>query len=146
MYIKLTNDIPAKYTLDQLRRDNSNTSFPKHIPDLILASYNVYPYYTLEKPVYDVLTQSCTETPPHQDASGVWYISWVVENKTQDEAEGRIRQKRDHLLQGCDWVVTKSSELGTPVPAAWLQYRQDLRDLPSQAGFPYSVEWPTLPQ
>lgn len=25
-----------------------------------------------------------------------------------------------------------------------LQYRQDLRDLPTQAGFPESVEWPSL--
>jgi hypothetical protein len=36
-------------------------------------------------------------------------------------------------------------ELGTNIPAAWKTYRQELRDVPSQAGFPDSITWPTEP-
>jgi hypothetical protein len=31
------------------------------------------------------------------------------------------------------------------VPDEWIKYRQDLRDLPQQAGFPLSFTWPSKP-
>ena len=55
MHLKLTNGTPAKYTLGQLRRDNPQTSFPKLIPDEMLASYEVYPYTRPAVPEYDYL-------------------------------------------------------------------------------------------
>lgn len=39
MNLKLTNGAPSKYTLGQLRRDGLLTSFPKLIPDDLLASF-----------------------------------------------------------------------------------------------------------
>lgn len=53
------------------------------------------------------------------------------------------RMKRDYLLQQTDWMVF--SDTATP-SQAWLDYRQALRDVPSQAGFPDSVTWPTKPE
>ena len=53
-----------------------------------------------------------------------------------------IRNQRDRLLAETDWMalsdVTMSSEMTT--------YRQALRDIPAQAGFPASVTWPTKPK
>jgi hypothetical protein len=53
-----------------------------------------------------------------------------------------VRNQRDSLLASTDWMalsdVTMSSEMTT--------YRQALRDLPSQDGFPSSVTWPTKPE
>ena len=63
----------------------------------------------------------------------------------------RVRQKRDDLLAQSDWVVTKAVEqnaadgLGIQVPMNWINYRQALRDIPAQAGFPYTVTWPQEP-
>lgn len=44
------------------------------------------------------------------------------------------------------WVVTKSYEINTAMPQEWLNYRQALRDIPQQTGFPDNVVWPTAPQ
>lgn len=55
------------------------------------------------------------------------------------------RDSRDRLLAECDWVVVKSLESGQAVPSEWATYRQALRDLPQQAGFPTSINWPVKP-
>lgn len=53
-----------------------------------------------------------------------------------------VRNQRNALLAETDYMalsdVTMSSEMAT--------YRQALRDLPAQAGFPSSVNWPTKPE
>ena len=61
-----------------------------------------------------------------------------------DKVNG-IREQRNNLLTETDWVVVKHNELGTPIPQKWLQYRQALRDITEQSGFPDNVEWPTAP-
>ena len=145
MHIKLTNGVPAKYTLGQFRRDNPNTSFPKQIPDEMLASYDVYPYTVPDRPDYDRYTQVCVEGTFEQDAEGNWSLPWVIESRPQEQAERSIRLKRDEDLQACDWVVIKNTEKGTNIPLEWEVYRQALRDITEQEGFPYEVTWPTKP-
>ncbi|MFY7867021.1 tail fiber assembly protein [Roseateles sp.] len=56
-----------------------------------------------------------------------------------------VRAERDRRLQACDWVVARAMERGEPVPAAWAAYRQALRDLSAQPGFPDDVTWPSPP-
>lgn len=55
------------------------------------------------------------------------------------------RAQRDSLLAACDWVVVRSQELGEPVPQEWADYRQALRDVPQQEGFPTDIDWPDKP-
>jgi len=57
------------------------------------------------------------------------------------------RRKRDILLLESDWVVTKALEAGETVPAAWVTYRQALRDMPDHTEWPNVDEndWPTKP-
>lgn len=55
------------------------------------------------------------------------------------------RQRRRHLLNACDWVVTRAAETGQPIAPEWAAYRQALRDVPLQPGFPDAIEWPALP-
>ena len=53
----------------------------------------------------------------------------------------RIRMKRDRLLQESDWTQL----IDAPVDReAWADYRQALRDLPQQEGFPDKVVWPEV--
>ena len=55
------------------------------------------------------------------------------------------RDKRNQLLAETDWVVVMHSEKGTAVPSDWAAYRQALRDITSQQGFPDTINWPTKP-
>lgn len=144
MHLKLTNGTPAKYTLGQLRRDNPQTSFPKLIPDDLLASYDVYPYTRPVAPEYDSLSHRLTDGAFEQ-VEGAWVLPYVVEQQPLEQAERNIRSRRDGLLQETDWIVIKSYERGENIPAVWELYRQALRDITAQAGFPYEVTWPTKP-
>lgn len=54
------------------------------------------------------------------------------------------RKQRDKLLAESDWIVIKAKETGANIPSAWKLYRQALRDLPQQEGFP-NVEFPKKP-
>lgn len=70
--------------------------------------------------------------------------AWDARFSEYDPAYGAaiaIRKKRDAKLAACDWMansdVTMSDE--------WRVYRQALRDVPTQAGFPNSVTWPSEP-
>lgn len=56
-----------------------------------------------------------------------------------------VKADRDRMIASTDWIVTKSVEAGTPIPEAWSTYRQALRDIPSQEGFPFNVVWPARP-
>ena len=67
--------------------------------------------------------------------------------KAQKDAEfaKSARDSRDKLLSECDWVIVMSLEAGRAIPAEWATYRQALRDLPQQAGFPVTIVWPVKP-
>ncbi len=70
-----------------------------------------------------------------------WFIGYTVVNKPQDQAEQAVRNKRDRLLQDTDWMAMSDNTM-TP---EWASYRQELRDLPDQDGFPFDVVWPEKP-
>lgn len=53
-----------------------------------------------------------------------------------------VRASRDAKLAATDWVVIKALESATAVPAETATLRQALRDIPSQAGFPWEITWP----
>ena len=53
-----------------------------------------------------------------------------------------VRATRDAKLAATDWVVIKALETATAVPAETATLRQALRDLPTQAGFPWEITWP----
>ena len=57
-----------------------------------------------------------------------------------------VRSSRDAKLAECDWLVIKALETGTTVATDWAEYRQGLRDVPSQQGFPWNVQWPAQPE
>lgn len=56
--------------------------------------------------------------------------------------EEHVRSQRDGLLSESDWTQLKDAPVDQ---AAWAAYRQALRDIPSQKGFPASVVWPDKP-
>jgi hypothetical protein len=141
------------YTLGDLRRDNPQTSFPKKIGDAILASYGIYHVMPDAQPEHDPLVQTVVrDAQPHRETAvdeetgetnetGRWVIGFTVVNKPQDQAEDAVRNQRNRLLSDTDWMALSDNTM-TP---AWASYRQALRDITAQEGFPYSVIWPAKP-
>ncbi len=74
--------------------------------------------------------------------------SWLIKAKEEDynEAAAEIRKKRDELLASTDWTQMADTALPKAKQNAYKVYRQALRDVPEQPGFPYDVEFPVLEQ
>lgn len=142
MYVKITNGNVEQfpYTLGHLRRDNRNVSFPKQVTSEILAEYGVYPVTFLAEPDHDPLVQNLVQSQPSL-SNGSWQVSYTVENMAQSDAEANVRDKRNRLLAETDWWAVSDRTMTT----AQTQYRDALRDIPAQSGFPFSVTWPTKP-
>lgn len=62
---------------------------------------------------------------------------------TNDEKAASIRIQRNQLLEQSDW--TQSNDISLDNDADWKTYRQALRDLTKQSGFPTDVTFPTKP-
>ena len=58
-----------------------------------------------------------------------------------DRTAKEVRQKRNAILKSSDWRA--SSDL--TMSDEWRTYRQALRDITSQEGFPNDITWPTEP-
>lgn len=58
-------------------------------------------------------------------------------------ATAQARATRDALLKSCDWTQVSDAPVDK---AAWQAYRQALRDVPDQSGFPTQIEWPEKPE
>lgn len=148
MFVKLTNGVPSNYTLGQLRRDNPQTSFPKVIPDSLLADYNVYPCTIVDVDVdplvqtktYGEYTQTSYENPLLNTVN-TWSVQMVASNLPQQKAERNIRERRNSLIAQTDYLALSDNTLSTEMAT----YRQALRDITNQEGFPYSVTWPSKP-
>lgn len=96
-----------------------------------------------------------------QTADGKWFTKYVLgpifmdnENGTAAEQEAAykalkdaeraetVRQNRNNLLTASDWTQIADSPVNKE---AWATYRQALRDVPAQAGFPWNIDWPEKP-
>jgi len=147
MHIKLTNGIPENYSIGQLRRDNPQVSFPKSIPDDTLAEYDVYPLKPTDRPEVDYTKNVAEGTPVQQ--GGEWVQVWDVTDasaeevaqRTEDQAN-QVRSQRNRKLSDSDWTQVADAPVDQ---AAWAAYRQELRNVPDQDGFPWAVKWPQKP-
>jgi len=99
-----------------------------------------------------------------QQSDGKWYTKYILgpvfvdgettaieqeaAYKAQKDTEQAksVRASRDTLLAECDWVAIKAFETGSSVSAQWATYRQALRDVPAQAGFPWTITYPVKPE
>lgn len=71
--------------------------------------------------------------------------TFVVDPDIEDFAEEFERGERNRLLAACDWTQVPDSPLSSDDKAAWAAYRTELRNVPSQTGFPTNIVWPTPP-
>ena len=68
-----------------------------------------------------------------------------VAEPTTEQLEMQIRAQRNSLLTLCDWTQLPDAPLTAEQKQEWAEYRQALRDVPEQTGFPDAVIWPSTP-
>ena len=115
-----------------------NTSIPKGATGL--EAYGLYPIAGNE--------------PSHTDReriAGPQYVFdgaqvnrvFTVEAIPDEEKAGQVRAERNGLLTASDWTQVADAPVDK---AAWATYRQALRDVTGQEGFPWTIDWPTQPE
>ena len=78
------------------------------------------------------------------------YATWLQKAKDAEltSESQKVRDYRDNLLNTCDTVYCNAERwaaMTAEQQQAWVAYKQALRDVPTQAGFPYTVNWPAMP-
>ena len=116
-----------------------NTSIPKGATGL--EAFGLYPIVGDEPAVTE-----------RQRIAGPQYVFdgaqvnrvYSVEAIPDEEKAGQVRSERNTKLAATDW--TQGKDIPDNISTAWAAYRQALRDVPQQAGFPWVVEWPAQPE
>ena len=139
---------------------NPNVSLPKVWNNNVYDTLGIDPVLETPKPEttgeYKIVVRDGAE----QDANNNWVQKWVerdmfadTEEATKAEQETayqaqvdadaaeRVRADRDSRLAKTDWRACSDLTLSTE----WTNYRQALRDVPAQSGFPHTVTWPDEP-
>lgn len=93
--------------------------------------------------------QKAIEVEPVKNEDGVYLQTWALADMSNDERlienerkSNDVRAQRNRLLTNSDWTQLADS---TADKNAWATYRQALRDITQQAGFPFDVDYPSKP-
>lgn len=142
MYVKVDDEGARLYSLNQLREDNPNTSFPAVPSDELLAGYDVHPCSVDPTPAYNEATHF-VQLGALVERSGAWVQTWDIIELDEDVAASNVRAARNAEISASDWTQLSDAPVDK---AAWAEYRAELRDIPQQEGFPFAVVWPTKPE
>lgn len=155
---------------DQLRRwarDNNGPSWDR-TTDEVLEALGADPVFEGPQATGGTVYQYSMRQGVEQKSDGKWYTKYILgpifvdrpatptepaKTAAEQEAEYKaakdaerakaVRADRNTRLKDCDW--TQLADSSGQVKAAYVQYRQALRDVPAQAGFPWNVTWPVAP-
>lgn len=138
-------------TQGEIRQANPNTSFPKTWSPELVNNLGLDP--VLETPAPTTTRYQTAVKDGVEQVNGNWQWKWKVVEMS-DEAKAAldaqqanaVRATRDQKIAETDWIVIKNLELNQNVPGVWEVYRQSLRDVPAQAGFPWDITWPVKPE
>lgn len=156
----LLQDTQQLVTDIEFRNMYPNTSFPTLLTAEVLADFNAVAI--MEGPqAVPTSPYEYSQRQGIEEINGKWFTKYVLgpiftDNETQtaaeqltaykaqiddDRAKG-VRATRDQLLKDTDWTQIKD----VPVDQeAYATYRQALRDITEQEGFPFNITWPELP-
>ena len=133
----------------EFRALHPNTSMPQLLTEATLKSFDaevVFEGPQAQPTRYQVAYRNGVEL-----IDGKWYTKYSVSDMTAeaktalDASQAKsIRDQRDRLIAETDW--TQGKDIADSVSAKYTTYRQALRDVPAQSGFPWTVQWPTQPE
>ena len=151
MYLKVSGStITYPYSVQNLKYENLNTSFPTIIADSLLESFNIYKVEAKNSGYDSDDTKDVTEVTP--TLSGSVYVQTYnitdadeeTINKRREIKWSEVRSNRDSLLSECDWTQFNDSPISGSTLIDWQTYRQSLRDITNQST-PYDITWPNKP-
>jgi len=126
------------------------TSFPPQLSAGLLDSFDADVIFEGPQPAA-TRYQFVARQGVIQMADGSWYRNYVAidmpdEAKSALDAQqaSSVRADRNARLAATDWRVIKALEDGNGLDFGLVAYRQALRDIPSQPGFPWDIVWPTV--
>lgn len=159
MLAKIENGIVTRWPLAEhyVQVEYPNTSFSFPLSDDVLQEFGFVQFKQTDPPVYDSEFQIPEEQVPSLQ-NGVAVQTWNIKEKysaeektqliaqkeiaRQELAQNTVRGLRNGLLSSSDWTQVADAPVDK---AAWATYRQALRDIPQQEGFPDNVVWPVAP-
>lgn len=147
IYAKIENDQVTEYPLTeyQIKSRFTNVSW-------VIGEFDPPEGYVrvneTTKPTYDAITENCVEGTPVCVTE--WMQVWSVLPASPEEIAERtaaladsIRTQRNAKLSASDWTQLPDVTIATKPD--WATYRQALRDITTQPGFPTNITWPTEP-
>ena len=128
----------------EFRLRNKHTSFPRIIDEPLQDQFGI-----------DMIFEGPQKQgpPPYSQTyrdgieciKGKWYTKYSISQQDKKQIDDNwaenIRKRRDKLIKESDWRAVSDRKL----EPAWKRYRQALRDITKQEGFPHDVEWPVDP-
>jgi hypothetical protein len=124
-----------------------DTSFPQMLTLEIINNFGGDPILEGAQPIaerYQTVYRDGVE-----QIDGKWFTKYSLAEMSDDAKAAldsrqarSIRADRNEKLSSTDWTQLADS---TADKQSWATYRQALRDLPAQEGFPWSVVWPVEP-
>ena len=154
MFIRLEGGNPIGHAVTE---DNLRLLFPNKFPlphvfvpdDVEPLGYGIYEFTQVPETEYPL---KAIEVAPVKRPNGIYYQTWMICQMDEDEKAAAtefksraVRVERDIKLGRSDWTQLADAPITDEQRIAWNVYRQALRDVPQQEGFPWNVEWPTLP-
>lgn len=148
--IKLENNIPTGSAVDEMnfRMLFPETSFPSLLTSEIVDPFGFGMYDFSSQPETGKY-EKAIESTPVKNEFGVFIQSWDVVEMTEEEKSdvdswksNMVRRERNYKLMECDWTQLQDAPVNSQ---DWVGYRNALRDLPSQSGFPWDIIWPDKP-
>ena len=148
------------YSLQDIKLANPNTSFPVTVSDATMAEYGAMRVYFSTPPVFSDTQVPEEGTPVFSADEQRWVQVWQARDMTDEEILQRntardaellqrnvsqsaaVRAERNDKLASSDWTQLADAPVDK---AAWAAYRQALRDITAQAGFPWTIDWPVAP-
>ena len=156
--VKSTGQVMYEGELRSYLAANDGPSYDQLTPE-VMEAIGVDP--VLEGP-------QATTTPPYQysqrsgveQIDGQWFTKYIAgpvfvdgettaaEQETAYKAQKdteqakSVRDSRNTKLSECDWTQVADAPVDKTV---WATYRQALRDVTTQSGFPWTIDWPVAP-
>tara|TARA_Y100000590_G_scaffold267470_1_gene300359 strand:+ start:1406 stop:1870 length:465 start_codon:yes stop_codon:yes gene_type:complete len=128
----------------EFRRRHKNTSFSRLLDENLLDAFDT-----------DIVFEGPQKQgpPPYsytyrdgvEKIGDKWYTKYTIGQRDKEPIDKKyaenIRIRRDILIKESDWRAVSDREL----ESEWKEYRQALRDISKQEGFPHDVKWPVDP-
>lgn len=157
--IRATGAVMYESELRSYLQANDGPSYDQLTPE-VMEAIGVDPVFEGPQATGGTVYQYSQRDGVELQADGKWYTKYILgpvftdgettaaeqeaAYKAAKDAEQAVavRQQRGEKLKDSDWTQVADAPVDK---AVWAVYRQDLRDITAQAGFPWTIDWPVAP-